>query len=230
MTKKLSELSAFFPCYNEQENINALVESAMEVFPTVAEQFEVIIVNDGSTDRTAELADQLSEKYTEVRVLHGENRGYGGALQNGFDAAQYEWVFFSDADLQFDLSEIKFLVDKASEGDFIIGYRESRADPLLRIVNQKLLLIWTSIFLGIPKGIRDINCAFKLFKRSYIEKAKPFVSEGAMINTELLIKSHKNGAKFIQVPVSHFPRKHGTQTGANLGVIFRAITETWKLR
>ena len=223
---KLSSLSIFFPCYNEADNLEPLIKQALQIFPGFANEFEIIIVNDGSKDRTGEVADQIAAVDSRIRVHHQENLGYGGAVKAGLAACRYEWIFFTDSDLQFDLTEFASFLEPASQADFIIGYRKKRADGWRRVLNARLLKVWDFLFLGLPFAIKDINCAFKLMSRESLQKCLPLRSSGAMVSTELLIKAHLSGARFVQIGVSHFPRIHGEQTGGKPMVIGKAVRET----
>lgn len=222
----LPSLSVFFPCHNEAENITALLEQALREIPQVAKDFEIIVIDDGSTDRTAEIAAAFAQREARIKVVRQNNRGYGGALKTGFASSKFEWVFFSDADLQFDLAELQLLAKETQNCDFILGYRRKRVDGVGRRLNQLLLRIWARLLIGLPLTIRDINCAFKLLRRESLLRCLPLKCEGAMVSTELLAAAHKAGISITQVGVTHFPRTRGTQTGAKPGVIARAIRET----
>lgn len=225
---RLASLSVFFPCHNEVENIEGLVTRTLEVLPRVAEQYEIIIVNDGSTDGTRELADELARTREHVRAVHHEkNRGYGGALQSGFAAARFEYVFLTDGDGQFDIGEIDRLVARLPEADMVLGWRIKRADPFIRLVNAKAYCTMIRVLFGLK--VRDIDCAFKLVPRRVTE-AISLRSEGALISAELLIKAQHAGFSFTQVGVNHYPRVAGTQSGAKLSVILRMFRELWRLR
>jgi len=226
---RLAELSVFFPCYNEEENIEPLLKQALEIFPRYAAKVEIIVIDDGSTDRTRELAEQWSAKHPEIRVVSQANGGYGAALQTGFMSCRYAHVFFSDADLQFDLSEFEKLVPHA-DADFVIGYRLTRADGFKRVVTMKMLKIWSWIFLGYPLSIRDTNCAFKLIKRESLMRLMPLFSSSMMITTELLLRAHRAKMKIVQIGVHHFDRVHGLPTGQNPKVILKAVRETFMLQ
>lgn len=221
------ELSLFFPAFNEEANIKNSVRRALAVLPGVASQFEVIVVDDGSSDSTLKVSRQLVRKhYRDVRVVSQEHKGYGAALKLGFAMAKYNWVFFTDADLQFDLREIKRLIRLSGSNDLIIGFRKNRAEGWRRHIFAVALRFWNWLFLSFPWEIRDTDCAFKLIKRQVVERISPLECEGAMISTELIFKAYRAGFRIAQVPVSHYPRQFGQPTGNSLKVILQAIKET----
>ena len=169
ITRRLPSLSLFFPCHNEVDNIGGLVERALQLMPDVADEFEIIIVDDGSVDGTGPLADSIAAQHPQVHAVHHEkNRGYGGALQSGFAAARHEYIFFTDGDGQFDLGEITKLVALLDEADMGIGWRIRRADSLVRVINAKAYM--SMIRLLFRLRVRDIDCAFKLIPRRMIER------------------------------------------------------------
>lgn len=221
-------ISVIFPAYNEEANIEKSVMMARESMGQFFEKVEIIVVNDGSADRTREILDHLASNSTDVRPIHFEkNCGYGAALRTGLYAAQNDLVFFSDSDLQFDLAEIKHLLKWIDQYEIVAGYREHRADPFMRRFNA---WGWRSLVrLTLGLYVRDIDCAFKLFRREVFEKVK-LASVGAMINTELLTRAQQEGMRIKEVPVSHFPRSAGKQTGANLKVIIKAFRELFEMR
>ena len=224
----VTSLSVFFPCYNEKESICALTEKAVIVAQNICGDHEVILVNDGSSDGTAELADQLAEKYPTVRVIHHPvNKGYGAALQSGFRAATKEFVFYTDGDGQFDIAELPNVLPLIAHCDIVSGYRINRQDGLLRKINA---FCWTKLvgFLFNLK-LRDIDCAFKLYKRKIFNDIEMY-STGALIDTEILARAQRKGYTITQIGVHHYPRMAGQQTGANVKVIFRAFKELFKLR
>ncbi len=227
---KLPALSVFFPAYNEEDNLRGLVEEVITVLPQVAKDYEVIIVDDGSTDQTYQVAQQLTQQYSHLRVVTQENRGYGGALQKGFAEAKYDWIFYSDADQQFDLAEIKKLILHTQNNQLIIGYRQERAEGLKRKLIAKALKLWNHFWLGFPFEFKDVDCAFKLLHRSLLNQIQPLQSEGAMISTEILMKAHLIKAAYAQIPVKHYLRQHGQPSGNNLKVIWQAVLETFHLR
>ena len=227
--QRLSSLSVFFPMHNEEENITRVIKQAQNVIPKLAEKYEIIVVNDGSRDRTSAIAHQLANKDKHVVVIDQVNLGYGGALQTGFGAAKYDWVFFADGDLQFDLAELSKFVPLTAENMAVLGYRIKRADKWSRLLLAKLLKVWNVIFFQFPSEILDIDCAFKLFHRNVVDDLMPLESRGAMISTELLLKLVDNNYTYEQVGVTHYPRHYGAQTGARWDVIYGAVKETFRL-
>jgi cellulose synthase/poly-beta-1,6-N-acetylglucosamine synthase-like glycosyltransferase len=222
-------ISVVLPAYNEAENIATTVATVVSTLSEIAPNFEVIIVDDGSADATGTIADDLAAADPRVRVIHNRpNRGYGGALRAGFDAAAKEWTFFMDADGQFDIADIRQLIVPmdAGQAQVALGYRAHRADPPLRKLNAWAWKRMVSILFGLR--VRDIDCAFKLMPTALLRRAT-IESTGAMINTEFLAKFQRMGATLVQVPVQHLPRAKGTATGAKLGVILRAFRELFAL-
>ncbi len=225
---RLAELSVFLPCYNEAENIRRVAGEVRAFLPEVADDFELILVDDGSADGTGELADALADEDEHIRAVHHEtNRGYGGALQSGFRAAGKAWVFYTDGDGQFDIRELPRLLPHAGEYDIVSGYREHRSDSPVRRLNAWLWGLLVKAVLGFRS--RDVDSAFKLYRREIFD-AIAMKSTGALIDAEILARARRAGYTLKEVPVSHRPRVAGEQTGANLAVILRAFRELWKLR
>jgi glycosyltransferase involved in cell wall biosynthesis len=221
-------VSVFFPCYNEQDNVAGVVEQALAVLQKVSADFEVIIVDDGSSDATGQIADEISRRDGRTRVVHHPtNRGYGAALQSGFNAATKELIFYMDGDGQFDMNEMPPLLPLMVEYDIVSCYRLNRRDPLMRRING---WCWTKLVcLLFGMKIRDIDCAFKLYKREIFDNIE-LSSTGALIDTEVLARATRRGYHITQRGVHHYPRTAGAQTGANLRVILRAFKELLKLR
>ncbi len=233
MNKKVKELSIFFPFWNEEKNVENVVKNAIPVAEKIAEKWEIIIIDDGSSDKTLENAQEVVKKNKNVRIItHFPNRGYGAALKEGLSNAKYNLVAFTDGDGQFDFSEVDKFIDQIESNDIVIGYRKKRRDNFIRHVLMNMLKIWDYIFFRF--WFKDIDCGFKMFKKSAIEKIMPLRSEGAMITTEILAKSVRKNLVISEVEVTHYPRKYGAQTGANLAVIIRAVLESlilwWDLR
>lgn len=231
--KKLDNLSIFFPFWNEEKNIEKVITNAIPVAKKIAEKWEIMIIDDGSKDKTLEKAEKLSKSNPNIRVItHNPNRGYGAALKEGFENAKYDIVVFTDGDAQFDFSEVESFIENIEKSDIVIGYRKKRQDNVIRHLLMNMLKVWDYIFFGF--WFKDIDCGFKMFKRSALEEIMPLRSEGAMITTEILAKSVRKKLKIKQVEVTHYPREFGNQSGANLAVIVRAILESlilwWDIR
>lgn len=221
-------LSVFFPCYNEEANVVSTTLAALEACRGITSDFEIIIVNDGSSDNTGQLADDLASTHAEIRVIHHPtNRGYGAALQTGFRSATREWVFYTDGDGQFDFREIPRLLKLAGRYDIICGYRARRRDPWIRLLNARGWTTLCNLVFGLR--LRDVDCAFKVFPRRLFNEIE-LKSEGALISAEILVRADRRGYRIGQVGVSHYARKVGFPTGANLRVILKAFVELVKLR
>jgi len=228
MNKKVLALSIFFPFWNEEKNIEKVIKNAIPVAEKVAEKWEIIAVDDGSSDRTLEIAEKLAKAIPNITIVsHKINRGYGAALRSGFEKSKYDLIVFTDGDGQFDFSETNKFLDKIDKSDVVIGYRKKRFDNPIRHILMNLLKIWDFVFFGFM--FRDIDCGFKMFKKEALKKILPFKSEGAMITTEILAKAKRAKIKISQVEVSHHPRIYGDQSGGNLRVIVRAIKESFAL-
>jgi glycosyltransferase involved in cell wall biosynthesis len=222
-------LSVFFPAHNEVDNIGPLTEKTVGVLEkSGVEDYEVIIVNDGSTDGTRELSDELSGKHPKVRAVHHEvNQGYGAAVWTGIRSCRMEYLFFTDGDGQFDTGEIALFLPHMREYDAILGYRIRRADPW----HRKLFgWGWTHMvirpFLGI--AVRDLDCAFKMFRRDLFEDVEQEAG-GAMVTAEILAKLKKKGFTYREIGVHHYPRTAGEQSGGSPKVILRAFRELFGL-
>ena len=217
------------PAHNEEAEIGATVASCVETLSVLVPDYEVIVVNDGSTDQTAAIVEAIANTNPRVRIIHNvPQRGYGGAVHAGFEAATRERVFFMDSDRQFDINDIVALLPWADQGyQAVLGYRVSRSDPFVRILNARA---WNALVSAVFHiRVRDIDCAFKLFDRAVINRID-IRSEGAVINTEILVKMKRLGINFVEAPVHHFPRQNGAATGADLKVILRAFKELFWLR
>lgn len=221
-------LTVFFPCYNEESNLERVVKKAIDFLNTTIPDFEIIIVDDGSVDLTGLIADSLARKNSRIKVIHHpQNKGYGAALQSGFRNATKDLVFYTDGDGQFDITELNKLMNLIGKHEIVTGYRVKRRDSLIRKVNAALWNILVTIVFGLR--LRDINCAFKLFKRE-IFQGMELKSNGAFINAEIFARAKKKGFSIAEVGVNHYPRISGKQTGANLKVILKAFKELWRLK
>jgi glycosyltransferase involved in cell wall biosynthesis len=221
------KLSLVLPAHNEAENIEAVVNRALEVLPRVTREHEIIVVNDGSTDDTGAIADRLSASHETVWVVHHPvNRGYGAALTSGFDAATGEAIMFMDSDRQFDIAEINALLPYVPHYDVVAGYRIARQDPLYRRLYGKLFGLSVTILFGLR--MRDIDCAFKILRADMLREID-LTTPGALINTEMLVRLKRRGASIAQVGVHHYPRYAGESSGGSPRVVFRAMGETIRL-
>jgi len=220
-------LSVIFPAFNEEANIRQTVEAARMVLPKLAQTYEIVLVNDGSRDATTPICDELAEQYPEVRAIHHMvNRGYGAALKSGILAARYDYIFFTDSDGQFDLQELENLIEYAGQYDIVTGYRAKRQDPPHRLINAWGWKTLVRMLLGVK--VRDIDCAFKVFQRSVFDLIQ-IRSVGAMVNTEILAQANSFGMRIFEVKVTHYPRRAGKPSGANLRVIAKAFKELFRL-
>jgi glycosyltransferase involved in cell wall biosynthesis len=226
-TPRLPGLSVFLPSHNEEANVERVVRGFLAELPRLTDDYEVIVVDDGSRDRTGAIADRLAGEDSHVRVVHHQNnRGYGGAVISGIRAASKPYVLLCDGDGQFDPKEIELLAAQVPEYDVVAGRRIRRADHLMRRINGRAWTILVRVVLGIT--IRDIDCGFKLFKREMLEGME-LRANGAMISTELMARLAGRGARVTEVGVSHLPRVAGEQSGANFRVIMRAFKELFAL-
>jgi len=229
---KLSSVSACFPAYNDGGTIPSMVLTVLLTLPKITDDYEVIVVNDGSSDYTAEVLDELARHYPNVRVIHhARNRGYGGALRSFFAAAQKEWVFYTDGDAQYDPHEITLLAEAVTDQvDIVNGYKISRNDPWHRIVIGRLYHHLVRLVFGLP--LRDTDCDFRLFKRSIFDKVQ-LESDSGTIALELVKKFHDAGFRFVEVPVHHFHRAYGESQFFNFPRLVRTAVQLsqlwWKL-
>ena len=229
---RASELSYFFPAHNEEANLEGLVEEALAALPALADRFEIIAIDDGSKDRTAEIADRLAAANPDVvRVVHhATNLGYGAALRSGFGAARFGLVAFTDGDRQFRVADLGRLTARLAGSDLpdaVVGFRIRRADPAIRTLYARLYRLANRIFFGLR--VRDVDCACKVFRRDALAGVR-VESGGAFFSAELLIKLEAAGRRVVEVGVDHYPRTAGSQTGAKPAVIWRSVVDFWSLR
>ena len=229
---RLPELSYFFPAHDEEANLEPLVAEALATLPTLADRFEIIAVNDGSKDGTAALADRLAAEHPDVvrAVHHPTNLGYGAALRSGFRAARFAHVAFTDGDRQFHVEDLGRLTERmaaADRPDVVVGFRIKRADPFVRTAYARMYKLANRIWFGLR--VRDVDCACKLFRREALEEVR-VESGGAFFSAEMLIKLEAGGRSIAEVGVPHYPRTAGSQTGARVSVVWRAVKDFWFLR
>jgi glycosyltransferase involved in cell wall biosynthesis len=225
--KRLPGLSASFPAHNEEDNVEAMISDLLAALPDVAERFEIIVVDDGSRDRTFERASAVAARDPRVRVLrHEVNRGYGAAVWSGLCAGTLEYAFFTDGDRQFDVRQIGELIPALSDHDVVVGYRVGRQDNAVRILNAHAWNWLIRTLFHVP--VRDVDCAFKLFRREVLQGLR-IEAGGAMFSAELLARLVARGARVVELPVRHLPREAGRSSGGNLKVIARAFYELFLL-
>jgi glycosyltransferase involved in cell wall biosynthesis len=225
---RANSISVIFPSYNEQDNIRGSYASATAVLRKLGFDYEIIFVDDGSTDATPQIADELAATDQHVKAIHHPaNLGYGAALKSGFATAAKMLVFYTDCDGQFDLNELPPLIPLIRNCDVVSCFRMNRQDGWVRSFNA---FCWNKL-VGLLFGLklRDINCAFKLYKRKVFHRIE-LHSTGALISTEILAKATTRGWVITQVGVHHFPRTLGKPTGAKPRVILRAFAELIQLR
>ncbi len=229
MNPAVREVSAFFPCYNDAPTIGALVESVSSTLERLGVEYEVIVVDDASTDRSPEVLEQLQAGMPWLRVVrHPYNRGYGGALLSGFAKARRQWVFYTDGDGQYDPTEVELLIKEATDDvDVVQGYKVSRSDPLSRRIVGRLYHRVASWLFALQ--LRDVDCDFRLIRRDVLEQVQLFHTSG-VICVEMVRKLQDVGARFVEVPVTHYPRLHGSSQFFNPRSIVRALGGLMMLR
>ncbi len=231
MTHLISQLSVFLPCLNEEDNLHRTVANVKENLNKYADKWEIIIINDGSKDKTLQIANALSKKDNRIRVInHPQNMGYGAAIKSGLYSAKYQWVSFIDADGQFDFSEInQFIKSQVStNADLVVGWYRKRRVSILRKLNSSAWQLLVFILFGLR--VRDIDCGFKLINKKVINQIPKLESQrGAFISSEFLIKAKSQNFKIVEIPVHHHPRLKGEATGAKLEVIIQSFKDLFKL-
>jgi glycosyltransferase involved in cell wall biosynthesis len=232
VTERLSGLSFFFPARDEELNIDPMVARALAVLPAYADHLEVTIVDDGSRDRTGEIADELARADPRVKVIHHRpGRGYGGAVRAGLGSATQPFVFFTDGDQQFDVADFDKLVAALGPGvGAVLGFRLKRADPWRRLVVTSVYNWLIALLFG--GGWRDVDCAFKLFRAEVFDRVPLDLvrSNGAFFSPELLITLRAHGIAMREVAIPHHPRLHHEPKGAPPRVILKAIRDLLLLR
>lgn len=226
---KIKEISVFFPAYNEEDNIENTVNKALRVLEDLSiKNYEVVIVDDGSKDRTPQIADELARQNKKIKAVHQKNGGYGCALRKGFESTKYDWIVYTDADGQFDFSEITKFINKTDVADVIYGYKIKRNDNLFRILASRGWVLSVRLFFGLK--VKDFDTGFKMVKKKVIEKIQPLVStRGGMINAEIAIKAQQAGFTLAQVAIHHYPRLAGQPTGVKPKVILQSYLDLFKL-
>jgi glycosyltransferase involved in cell wall biosynthesis len=216
------------PCFNEAANVAQAIHAARLAALQNAREHQIVVVDDGSTDGTGQIAADVAHEVPHVRVVeHDRNRGYGAALTSGLRAATMPWVLLTDADLQFDLGQLSSFVPLTPDADIVIGWRIERRDPRHRRINAAAWNWLVRRTLGVQ--VRDVDCAFKLVRREAVEHL-PLTSTGALISAELLVRAQADGARVRELGVEHRPRVAGEQSGSDPRVVLRALRELRELR
>ncbi|MBP6989802.1 glycosyltransferase family 2 protein [Candidatus Shapirobacteria bacterium] len=228
----IDELSVFYPCYNEEKNIESTVAKTIPVLKKITGKWEIILVNDGSKDNTAKVLETIKKQAPkQIKIItHNPNRGYGGAVKSGLYNSKYKWITFTDSDGQFDFSEVVNLIKRQQQtkADIVIGYYLSRQVSKLTILTSKIWELIVFILFGLK--VTDIDCAFKLINKKVVDTIPKLESErGAFISSEFLIKAKKAGFKIAEVGVHHYPRTEGQATGRNLKVILKSFSDLFRL-
>jgi glycosyltransferase involved in cell wall biosynthesis len=224
----MSSLSIVLPAYNEEENVESAIEEVSEAAQQLGMDYEIILVNDGSADRTGEIGRELEQRIPNFRLVeHYPNRGYGGSLKAGFAAATKDLIAFFPSDKQFVFGEIDRMLEKLDGADIVSGYRADRQDNVIR---KFFAFGWNTLMrLFFGYLCRDVDCGFKLFRREILDHVT-ITSDGALIDTEFLFKARERGYRIAEVPVTHLPRVAGEATGANIKVIFKAFRDLVQFR
>lgn len=230
--KALTSLSLFFPCYNESENVGSMIEQAVQVGEEYGADYEVVVVDDGSSDDSVSIIRSWAKKNPRVRLVsHEKNQGYGAALRTGFKNARKDLVFLTDGDNQFHLSDIDKLFSKIDSCDVVTGFRIVRQDKAHRRLNGFLWTQLNKLLFGLP--VRDVDCAFKLFRKKALE-GLVLESNHLLIHAEILARLKKKGCKIEEIGVPHYPRTAGKATATKISAIFKTFYELfrlyWKIR
>jgi glycosyltransferase involved in cell wall biosynthesis len=225
--KALTSLSIFFPCYNEASNVATMIDQAVQVGNEYGIDYEVVVVDDGSSDDSVKIVQGYSKKNPRVKLVqHEKNLGYGAALRTGLLNVSKDLVFLTDGDNQFRIAEIDKLFSKIDSCDVVVGYRISRQDKAHRRLNGFLWTKLTKLLFGLP--IRDVDCAFKLFRKRALEGIVP-KSDHLLIHAELLARIKKRGFKIQEIGVTHYPRAAGKATATGVGRILKTFGELFSL-
>lgn len=217
------DISVFYPVYNDERTVESLTRKAISVLEEIAENYEVIIINDGSPDRSGEIADQLAYEIPQVRVFHHEtNKGYGAAIQAGFHNAQYEWVCFTDGDDEYDINDLKRLIKLKDFYDLIITFRYVKLYSNLRIFiswvyNWVLRLMFRSPY-------RDISTGLRLMRKSVYEELT-LISDSPFIGAEITLRTMLKGYRVGEMGIQTFPREIGKGSSTSFKNILRTIKD-----
>jgi glycosyltransferase involved in cell wall biosynthesis len=218
----------FFPAYNDSGTIASLVIRAVQIAASLTPDFEVIVVNDGSSDATRDIADELARTYPQVRAIHHpRNRGYGGALRTGFASATKELIAYTDGDAQYDPSELEVLWRRLTpDADVVNGYKISRSDPWHRILIGRIYHHTVKVLFRLR--VRDVDCDFRLIRREIFDRVK-LERDTGVICLEMMRKIQDAGFRIVEVPVHHYHRTHGRSQFFNVSRVFWTVVDVLKL-
>jgi glycosyltransferase involved in cell wall biosynthesis len=221
-------VSACFPCYNDAKTIATMVRDVKHALNPLVDELEIVVVDDGSSDGSPDVLKALTDEVPElVVVVHERNRGYGGALISAFSTATKDWIFYTDGDAQYDAKEAAGMVGAVTPAtDIVQGYKIGRGDPWYRKVIGRAYHNVVKLAFGLR--VRDTDCDFRLFRRSLIEES-PLQSQTGVICVEMMRRFETAGARFVEVPVHHYTRPHGTSQFFRLPHIARAALQLSRL-
>ncbi len=226
--KPLSSLSIFFPAYRDEHTIDPLTRACVDIARELTDDFEILIVDDKSPDKTGEVADRMTREFKEVRVIHhAVNEGVGRAMIDGFTLAKKDYVFYTDGDFQYDVKELWLLVKHIKEYDVIIGYRLQRAEGFKRVFTSRCFHLLIFLLFGMRH--KDIDCSFKLLRRRFLEKVT-FHTKSALVDPEILINAKRLKFPVKEIGVHHYPRRFGASQCLRVKLIISMITDMIRLR
>lgn len=220
-------MSIILPAFNEEEIIEEMILHTDDAIKKLKIPYEIIVVNDGSIDNTLKILKNMKKTVTRLNIISfPKNRGYADALKEGFEAAKFDLIFYTDSDMQFDVNEVKYLLEKSENFDIVCGFRAPRKDPLLRLVISFFYNRLIDIIFNLD--MKDIDCAFKLFRKEIFYNIE-IESKGFLVDLEIMAKAKRLGFEIAECPVSHYPRKKGIST-VSMKKIVQTLTGIFKLR
>lgn len=226
--EKLSSVSFFCPAYHDEKNLPVLIPKVHAFLTKHAEKFEILIIEDGSPDKTGEVAEDLAKQYKDIRVIHHRvNLGYGATIKDGFQRAKYDYVCYTDGDNQYDIWEFEAALPLLKKADILSGYVREKAVDSRRKLQSSIFNSFVNLLFHFP--VRDVNCSMKMYKREALEKIK-IRGSSAFIDAEMLIRAYRAGCTIAQFPVTHYRRSEGLASGSKLKVILPTVGEMLKFR
>jgi len=215
------QISLFLPAYNEEANINKTIQDVDQILKRITTDYEILVVNDGSSDQTGKFVRELARNNSKIRMItHAKNRGYGGAFKSGLYGCRFPWIIQMDSDGQFNFVQITKFLPLTKKADLIMGFRLDRSDSLYRRFMARILKLVDLLLFGLD--VKDVDCGFKLFKKEIVDKISRLKTESAITVTEFVVRAKNAKFRIAQVGVHHFSRKGGEQTGGKPGIIFKA--------